>query len=126
MQVGANSGNTLYIDLADMRSSSIGISKVDLINQPSLAIEQFDSGISIVSGFRSRLGAMQNRLEHALDISNLDSENTISSEARIRDAVCAKEIISISRSSILSKASIAMLSQARKQPKMVLHLLRAS
>jgi len=85
---------------------TLSISTVNLINQPSSAIEQFDTGISIVSRFRSRLGALQNRLEHALAISNINSGNTASSEARIRDADCVKEITGIMRSRILSQASM--------------------
>jgi len=126
MHVGPNSGNTLSIELADMRSGSLGVSSVNLVTEPSEAIEKFDTGIDIVSGVRSRLGAIQNRLEHALSISNINAENTTSSESRIRDADCAKEMMSVTRSRILMQASMAMMSQARSQPETVLHLLRAS
>jgi len=126
MHVGANSGQIMYLELADVRSKSIGLSNVDLINDPSSAIDQFDTGINIVSSIRSQFGAIQNRLEHALAINNINSENTASSESRIRDADFAKEVMNMTKSNILSQASMAMMSQASAQPGRVLQLLKAS
>lgn len=123
MQVGANSGHIMDVELVDVRSSSIGVSTVDLINQADSAIGQFDNGINRVSEMRSRLGAMQNRLEHALAINDINSENTVSSESRIRDADYAKEMMSLTKSNILIQASTAMMSQAKARPEQVLQLL---
>ena len=77
-----------------------------------------------VSAERSRLGAIQNRLEHT--IRNLDNsaENLTASESRIRDVDMAKEMMAFTKNNILQQAAQAMLAQANQQPQGVLQLLR--
>ena len=101
-----------------------------LVLNPKLAIlDETDSGLDVdaiktVSEERSRLGAVQNRLEHT--ISNLDnaSENLTAAESRIRDVDMAKEMSNFSKNNILQQAAQAMLAQANQQPQNVLQLLR--
>lgn len=88
------------------------------------AIASIDSAIAKVSKQRSKLGAIQNRLEHT--IRNLDNaaENTQAAESRIRDVDMAKEMSTFTRNNILTQASQAMLAQANQLPQQVLQLLR--
>ena len=88
------------------------------------AIKVIDDALGTVSTERSKLGAMQNRLEHT--IANLDTsaENLQASESRIRDVDMAKEMMEFTKMNILSQAATAMLAQANQQPQMVLQLLR--
>ena len=80
--------------------------------------------ISSVSAMRSKLGALQNRLEHT--IANLDniSENTQSAESRIRDTDMAKEMVNYSKNNILAQAGQSMLAQANQSNQGVLSLLQ--
>ena len=80
--------------------------------------------ISYVSSMRSKLGALQNRLEHT--ISNLDniSENTSSAESRIRDTDMAEEMVEYSKNNILAQAGQSMLAQANQSTQGVLSLLQ--
>ena len=55
---------------------------------------------------------------------NVASENLAASESRIRDTDMAKEMMSFTRSQILSQAGTAMLAQANQAPQGVLSLLR--
>ncbi|HOQ17586.1 MAG TPA: flagellin, partial [Defluviitaleaceae bacterium] len=73
---------------------------------------------------RSKLGAIQNRLEHT--IKNLDTaaENLQASESRIRDVDMAKEMMNYTKLNILSQAAQSMLAQANQNPQIVLQLLR--
>ena len=77
-------------------------------------INMVQNAINNVSGQRSALGALQNRLEHT--ISNLDnvSENTQSAEARIRDTDMADEMVRYSKNNILAQAGQSMLAQANQ------------
>ena len=88
------------------------------------AIEVINDAVNNVSTQRSKLGAMQNRLEHT--IANLDTsaENLQASESRIRDVDMAKEMLSFSKDNILQQAAQSMLAQAKSQPEGVLQLLR--
>ncbi|MBF1050669.1 MAG: flagellar protein, partial [Peptostreptococcaceae bacterium] len=80
--------------------------------------------IAKVSDQRSKLGAIQNRLEHT--IKNLDNaaENTQAAESRIRDTNMAKEMSTFTKNNVLSQAAQAMISQANQVPQQALQLLR--
>ncbi|WP_282958193.1 flagellin, partial [Couchioplanes caeruleus] len=80
--------------------------------------------ISQVSTARAQLGAYQNRLEHTINNANVAVENLSASESRIRDTDMAQEMMSFTRSQILTQAGTAMLSQANQSQQGVLSLLR--
>lgn len=88
------------------------------------AITSIDNALETVSEERSKLGAVQNRLEHT--IANLDTsaENLQSSESRIRDVDMAKEMMEYTKNNILMQAAQSMLAQANQAPQGVLSLLR--
>ena len=88
------------------------------------AITTIDNAIKTVSTERSKLGAVQNRLEHTINNLGTSSENITSAESRIRDVDMAKEMMSFQKNSILSQAATAMLAQANQQPQGVLQLLQ--
>ena len=88
------------------------------------AITAIDSAITKVSTTRSDLGAVQNRFEHTINNLNVAVENLTASESRIRDTDMASEMISFTRSQILSQAGTAMLAQAKSIPQGVLQLLQ--
>lgn len=88
------------------------------------SITAINKAIETVSTERSKLGAMQNRLEHTIANLGTSSENLQSAESRIRDVDMAKEMMSFSKNNILSQAAQAMLAQANSQPQGVLQLLR--
>jgi len=125
-QVGANSGQILFLSMNDMRAAALGIDKIDVTSRyaATAAVEMVNNALEKVSHQRSTLGAIQNRLEHT--IKNLDTaaENLQASEARVRDVDMAKEIMENTRLNILQQASQAMLAQANQAPQSVLQLLR--
>jgi len=125
-QIGANKGQTITFGVNDMRSAALGIAGVDVSTQAgaSNALESLDKAIKTVSSERSKLGAVQNRLEHTINNLNTSSENLTAAESRIRDVDMAKEMMNQTKNSILSQAAQAMLAQANQQPQGVLQLLR--
>lgn len=104
-------------------NKEIGIN-VSSQERADAAITTINNAIETVSAERSKLGAMQNRLEHT--IKNLDnaSENLQGAESRIRDVDMAKEMMEFTKNNILQQASTAMLAQANSLPQGVLQLLR--
>lgn len=126
IQIGAEQGNLLYIQIDAMSSSVLGLNGQGIGTQAKAgdAISATRSAISVVSEQRSVLGAMQNRLEHK--ISNLDNtaENLQAAESRIRDCDIAKEMTNYTKNNILSQAATAMLAQANSSPQNVLSLLQ--
>jgi flagellin len=123
-QIGQNQGNTLDMSLCDVSTGTLGISDINVSVNAGQAITKFDEAIKTVSVYRSTFGAYQNRLEHALVISDNSAENLQASESRIRDVDMAKELMEFSKTNILSQAAQAMLAQAQQQPQGVLQLLR--
>ncbi len=125
-QIGANRGQTISFGIGDMRTAALGLSSVDVTTATSAsqALTSLDSAIKNVSSQRSKMGAVQNRLEHTINNLQTASENLTSAESRIRDVDMAKEMMDFTKNNILSQAAQAMLAQANQQPQGVLQLLR--
>lgn len=128
LQVGANANQTIQIDIDALQSvvgSSLkaNLTTVTATNAQS-AIGVVQNSIEKLSKLRSKLGAVQNRLEHT--VANLDniSENTQSSESRIRDTDMAEEMVQYSKNNILQQAGQSMLAQANQANQGVLSLLQ--
>ena len=99
---------------------------IDVSNQISAdkAITIINNAIETVSAERSKLGAMQNRLDHTINNLTTASENLQAAESRIRDVDMAKEMMEFTKNNILQQAATAMLAQANMMPQSVLQLLR--
>jgi flagellin len=123
-QVGANSGETLNIKIDQISATALGTSALDLTTNASGAIDALDTAIQTVSDQRAGLGAYQNRFEHTINNLNVSVENLSASESRIRDTDMAQEMVSFTRSQILTQAGTSMLSQANQASQNVLSLLR--
>jgi len=90
----------------------------------TVAISTVNDKIADVSTQRSKLGALQNRLEHAIANADNTSENLQAAESRVRDVDMAKEMVKYSKENILQQAAQSMLAQANQQTQGVLSLLR--
>ncbi|MHC9160505.1 flagellin N-terminal helical domain-containing protein [Exiguobacterium profundum] len=150
-QVGANKGQSMTIEIADMRSEALGITgkagaegftaasvvtdgtdnkvkeaalDVSSASKASSAVEVINKAIETVSAQRSNLGSFQNRLEHTINNLGTSAENLTAAESRIRDVDMAKEMMNFTKNNILNQAAQAMMSQANQQPQAVLQLLR--
>jgi len=87
------------------------------------AITNINKAIEQVSAERSKLGAIQNRLEHTIANLGTSAENLQAAESRIRDLDMAEEIMAFTKNNILQQAATAMLAQANMAPQSVLQLL---
>lgn len=135
-QVGANENQAMALDINDMRALALGISStsggagfaagqsvtdgtnnttveyaLDVSNHKAAAasITTINNAIETVSAERSKLGAVQNRLEHTINNLGTSSENLTAAESRIRDVDMAKEMMEFTKQNILSQAAQAML-----------------
>ena len=87
-------------------------------------IDDVDTMIKSVSTQRSKLGAIQNRLEYTVKVDDNTAENLQSAESRIRDTDMADEMSRFSKESILQQAATSMLAQANQSNQGVLSLLQ--
>jgi flagellin len=104
--------------------TGLGLNTLDLLASAASAVDAIDSAIKGVSTARATLGAYQNRFEHTINNLNVAVENLSASESRIRDTDMAQEMVSFTRSQILTQAGTSMLAQANQAPQNVLSLLR--
>jgi flagellin len=116
-QVGYDSGDTIEID--DAALAAIDTSGAVITDSASV-----QTAITAISTQRASLGAIQNRFEHTVNSVNVAIENLSASESRIRDTDMAQEMVSFTRTQILSQASTSMLAQANQSQQGVLSLLR--
>lgn len=126
IQVGANTGQYMEVDLTKVNSAVLGLDNLDISTQDgaSKAIDIVKDAISKVSGVRSKLGAYENRLEYTID--NLDNnvENLTAAQSRITDADIAEEMMNYAKESLLVQVSNSLLSNyIRQQESMVQTLL---
>ncbi len=127
LQVGAESGQYISINIDAMSSDGIGLTSTAVSGtdnaKAEAAISTIKSALAKVSSQRADLGAIQNRLEHT--IKNLDNvvENTTSAESAIRDTDMATEMVTFSNANILAQAGTSMLTQANQSNQNVLSLL---
>jgi len=133
LQIGANSTQLISVTFADMRASGLklALSTGGAILNVSLGasisealIGTVNKALTVVSTERSKLGAVQNRLEHTIKNLDTSSENLSAAESRIRDVDMAKEMMEFTKNNILQQAAQSMLAQANQQPQGVLQLLR--
>ncbi len=88
------------------------------------AVSRINNAINIVSTYRAKLGAAQNRLEHTINNLKVTSENITAAESRIRDTDMADEITAFTKNNILLQASQSMLAQSNSVPQSILSLLQ--
>ncbi len=151
-QVGANENQSMGLSISDMRAQALGIATttagsegfgsakgvtdgtsnenaeyaldVSSHTNAAKAVTTINDAIEKVSAERSKLGAVQNRLEHTIKNLDTSSENLQAAESRIRDVDMAKEMMEFTKNNILQQAAQAMLAQANQAPQGVLQLLR--
>lgn len=127
LQVGAAnvSGQRINVSIKNMSANELGVDTITLSDLDGArdSISVINDAIATVSEQRSKLGAVQNRLEHT--IANLDNvvENTTAAESQIRDTDMAATMVAYSKNNILSQAGQAMLAQANQSNQGVLSLL---
>jgi flagellin len=112
-------------NLAVYATESDATGDINVLEQTSAAaaISSIDKAIGKVSDERSKLGAIQNRLDHTINNLSATEENLTAANSRIKDVDMAKEMMNLSKQQILSQAGTAMLAQANQMPQGVLQLL---
>ncbi|MBW6524077.1 flagellin FliC [Sphingomonas sp. RHCKR47] len=140
IQTGANSTDTLSISLdyltkndttnnalskvVDMDTTAAGMTGDSAAATPVVpSLDDFDKALKQISTTRAGLGAVQNRLESAVNNMTSNATNLSDARSRIEDADFSTETTALAKAQILSQASTAMLSQANQSSQGVLKLL---
>ena len=131
IQVGANDGQTIGIDITKCDAKSLGVDAIanglassEDATKLTAKLSTIDTAISKISTRRSNLGAKSNRFDHTIANADNTAENLQSSESKIRDVNMASEMVAYSSMSILQQAGQSMLSHANQATQGVLSLLQ--
>ena len=122
LQLGANKGQGISVNISSTAWQTVTVTAGDktITNQ----ISTVDAMLDKVSTVRSKLGAIQNRLEYTVKVDDNTAENMSAAESRIRDTDMADEMTRFSKESILQQAATSMLAQANQANQGVLSLLQ--
>jgi flagellin len=125
--VDANStdDNKIEVDINTVNTTQLGVGSSVVSSQTDAkdAIAELDSAINSVNTERASIGALVNRLEHAVNNLLVSETNQQSAESAIRDVDFASETSQFTRNQILSQSATAMLAQANMMPSQVMSLL---
>ena len=88
------------------------------------AIELLDRVMQKVNESRATMGAVTNRLNHAMDNITNVSMNTSNSRSKIEDTDYSLESSELARAQIIQQAATAVLAQANASQQIVLKLLQ--
>lgn len=125
-QIGANEGQVLPIRIPTISLKHMGIDTLDVSTEENAtkAIAQISEANDYIAAVRSRIGAYQNRLEHAQTSLEASSESVTSAYSSIMDVNMATEMTEYTKLQVLTQAGTSMLAQANERPQQILQLLQ--
>lgn len=124
LQVGANDKQGISVTINKTTWKAPNVTNGAAGKNSTLLKENIDKAIKSVTTERSKLGAVQNRLEYTVKVDDNTAENMQAAESRIRDTDMADEMTRFSKESILQQAATSMLAQANQANQGVLSLLQ--
>ncbi|MDE5820753.1 MAG: flagellin FliC3 [Lachnospiraceae bacterium] len=126
VQVGVNEGQLLDMRLPTVSLKTLGLEDVDVSTELKAkeSMTAVSEAIDKVSLVRARIGAYQNRLEHAGASVDATTENMTAAVSRITDLDMSEEMVDYTIMQVLVQAGTSMLSQANSQPEQALQLLQ--
>ncbi|MBU3198731.1 flagellin [Clostridium estertheticum] len=125
LQVGANTGQKFEVQLFDARTKNLGIDDVTVnsTEEGESSLQKVDDAIQIVSTQRGKFGSYQNVLEHIYNNVGNYGYSLTGADSRISDVDMAKEVMEMTKSSIIQESAQSMLKQADDMQKSVLNLM---
>ncbi len=83
----------------------------------------YDEALGKISGFRAIYGALQSRLQRAIDYHDVASENIAAARSHIADTDYAAEVARLTQSKVLMQTATALLTQNNFASAMAVHLV---
>jgi flagellin len=127
VQVGINNdaASRITISLGDLTTTGLNLLTVDLgsVSGAAGALDVLDTALGSVNSARSLFGAVQNRIDSALNNSQIYVEALSAAESQIRDADFATETSELTKLQIMQQAGVAALAQAKNVNQSVISLL---
>ena len=123
LQIGINSNDTSRISLVTSFDLLMTNSLRGIGNSNGDFLSNISNILNELSSKQTEFGAVQNRLESALDEIETQYNNLVSSRSTLRDADIAEESSAYIRQQILQEASATLLATANQSPSIALQLI---
>ena len=109
----------------NVNTQALGVSDVNTETKQAAQenLAKIDHAITMLSNNRAEVGALQNRLGSSISNLSIYEENLATANSRIKDVDIASETSELTKSTILSQAGVAVLSQANNNAQGALKLL---
>jgi flagellin len=141
LQIGANASDAINVSFGKvsidatttgftaLNSALAAFNTASSTNSATAANSQdlitaVDTALAQISASRANLGAVQNRLGHAINNLQVTSENLAASQSRITDVDVAAETANMTSAQVRAQAGVSVLAQANQIPQMALKLLQ--
>ena len=121
LQIGINATDSSQLELNLAGIDFSALNGIDLSN--GLAFDTIDNILTKINEQQTNLGAIENRLNSALDEISTHYENLLSTQSTIRDADIANLSSEYIRNQILQQAAATLLATANQTPAVALQLL---
>ncbi|MBB4823611.1 flagellin [Sporosarcina luteola] len=125
LQVGANPGQNMQIDLIDVSTSSLNIEGASLLTQTDAAdlITTIDGAIKTISGHLTKVGSQMEAVEHHLANALVFENNLTKSLSLLEDTDMAKEMMNFLNLDIRQKGDHLLVNSVNQNVQNVLNLL---
>ncbi len=94
------------------------------VSDAQTALSNIQGAIANVSRYRGAIGAQSNRLNNAVGVIQIQSQNILAAQSSIMDTNMATEISNFTKNKILMEAGMASIAQSNATNAMVLQLFR--
>ncbi len=127
-QVGPNGGSENIIKFkseTDTRANSLGVGGLDVESTSSArdSLQSLDDALTQVAGARANYGAIQSRLDSAINHAAGQAESLQAAHSRIADTDVAEATSQMYKSQALQQYQISVLNEANRFPGSILRLI---
>ena len=129
VQVGINNtaNDRITITLGDLRATTLGVDSAAVTlatsSEAQSALSVIDTALDSVNSYRSTFGAVQNRIDSAINNATVNTEALSGARSQIQDTDFATETSNLTRLQIMQQAGVASLAQAKNVNQSVISLL---
>jgi flagellin len=124
LQVGANPGQMIAVDMVDTSTTSLGLSGASLLTREDAEqlIKKVDNALIQVTNHLTNVGADYEVIEHHLNNTMLKEANLTASESMLRDTNIAREMMNYISETIRQKGDYLLISHMNRNVEETLKL----
>ncbi|QPA30686.1 flagellin N-terminal helical domain-containing protein [Thermaerobacillus caldiproteolyticus] len=124
LQVGANPGQTIAVDMVDTSTTSLGLNGATLLTRTDAEqlIAKVDNALKKVTNDLTNVGSDYEAIEHHLNNAMLKEGNLTASESLLRDTNIAREMMNYISENIRQQGDYLLISHVNRNVKDILEL----